>query len=66
MGVSDRDYFEKIAQEITKEKCLPLTDDIYIAILAGYTRGFSDAADKTIMRLNKAIEVLEKGECDVK
>lgn len=55
MGVTDRDYFEKIVREITKEKCLPLTDDIYIAILAGYTRGFSDAANKTIMRLNKVL-----------
>lgn len=55
MGVNDKDYCEKIVQEIAKEKCLPLTDDIYIAILAGYTRGFSDAANKAIMRLNKAL-----------
>lgn len=55
MGMNDRKHYEEIVQQIVKEKSLPLTDDIYIAILAGYTRGFSEAAHKAIARIDKAL-----------
>lgn len=55
MGMNNKDRYDEMVHQIAKEKSLPLTDDIYIAILAGYTRGFSEAANKAITRIDKAL-----------
>lgn len=55
MGMNDMDRYYEMLQQIAKEKSLPLTNDIFIAISVGYARGFSEATNEALAIIHKAL-----------